>query len=112
MAVTARDLIAEAERRGARFEVIGDRLRAGPKYTIDAELYRAIGERKVEVIDELRRRGEAVVAAQRLLRLGQWPPVVGTCAFHIGVPGAVCRRCGAPWFEHEPIRSLGQGQSG
>lgn len=86
--VTARELIVEAERRGARFEVIGDRLRAMPKDAIDAELYRAIGTRKAEVVDELRRREQSTInPARRAIPRPESPALSGH-----GVMCAVCRR--------------------
>lgn len=99
--VTARELIAEAERRGARFEVVGDTLKSAPRSALDDDLRRLIGEHKAAVIAELQRR-EVLVEAAQLLRIGRWPPVIGVCAFHVGKPGHQCRRCNASWIEHYP----------
>jgi hypothetical protein len=109
MAVTARDLIAEAEGRGVRFEVVGERLRATPRSAIDAALYDAIGAHKAEVLRELRHRdvqvappppSVIVAEAAKLLRDCRWPPMLAVCAFSVGHAGERCRRCGASWIEH------------
>ena len=43
--VSAGDVLAEAERRGARFRIVGDRLEATPKLS-DRGLHDAVGRRK------------------------------------------------------------------
>ncbi|MGB8910446.1 MAG: hypothetical protein WCC84_17010 [Candidatus Cybelea sp.] len=53
--VSARDVLAEAERRGARFRVVGDRLEATPRIG-DSSLHTAIGEWKSEIVALLRER--------------------------------------------------------
>ncbi len=99
--VTARAIIADVERRGVRFEVIGDRLRAMPKTAITPELSETIGALKPQIIDELRKR-QALMVAAALLRQGRWPPTSAVCDFHCGKPETICRRCGASWLEHYP----------
>ena len=49
--------------------------------------------------------GDAVLAAQRLLSLGQWPPTAPVCSFHCGAAGSTCVRCGAGYIEHYPPAS-------
>jgi hypothetical protein len=103
--VSARALVAEAKRRGARFRVVGERLEATPASVFDAELDKAIVEQKAAIIALLRERGEgratdATLFAQALLRQGRFPPEPVPCAFHCGYPGENCRRCGAPFAEH------------
>jgi len=105
--VTALDLIVEAERRGARFCVLGDRLEATPARVFDTALVTEIGKHKPEIVAVLLERSaltatDAVLAAQRLLREGLWPKVAPEdCRFFIGHGAdAVCRRCGSSWDEH------------
>jgi hypothetical protein len=100
--VSARDLVAEAERYGARFRVVGERLEATPANAFDAKLDRAIGEQKAEIIALLRGRGatDAALFAQALLRHGCFAPESAPCVYHCGHPVERCRRCGAPWSEH------------
>lgn len=109
--VSAREIIERVQRLGARFEIIGEKLRATPASAIDAKLRDEIGKYKGEVVSELLRRGQTagrpkptptgeVSEAARLLREGHWPPVLPVCDFQIGQPGEPCRRCGASWAEH------------
>jgi hypothetical protein len=105
--VTAPDLIVEAERRGACFRVLGERLEAAPARVFDSSLAAEVGRHKSEIVAILREcegmtATDAVLAAQRLLRECKFlaePPV---CAFLTGRPGEECRRCGASWSEHYP----------
>jgi hypothetical protein len=106
--VSARDLVAEAERRGARFRCVGDRLEARPAsvFRDDAALDRAIGERKWEIIALLREREptpcatDAVLSAQALLRQSRFPQEPPPCTYHCGQATETCRRCGASFAEH------------
>lgn len=54
--VTARELLDEAERRGARFKVLGDRLTAAPAHCLTPTLVLEIGRHKANVISEIHRR--------------------------------------------------------
>jgi hypothetical protein len=103
--VSPRDLIAEAQRRGARFRVIGERLEATPASVFDAELDRAIGEHKAAIVVLLRKGGEgcateAALFAQSLLRQGRFATEAAPCAYHCGHPHERCRRCGVRLAEH------------
>lgn len=103
--MSVRDLVAEAQRRGARFRVIGERLEATPASVFDAKLDQAIGEHKAEIVALLRERGEgratdATLFAQALLRQGRFPHEPAPCGFHCGDPGESCRHCCASWNEH------------
>jgi hypothetical protein len=103
--VSARDLVDEAERRGARFRVVGDRLEATPANVFDTKLDCAIGEQKAQIIALLREREggcatDAVVFAQALLRQGRFSSEPAPCAYHCGRPHERCKRCGAPFVEH------------
>jgi hypothetical protein len=92
--VTAQELIAEAERRGARFRIEpGDALRAVPKkvFDLDPELNRAIGAHKAEVLAELRRRQEAVCAT-KWTNHGMVCAVCGRLGI-VRVDDRVCQRC-------------------
>ena len=105
--VTASALVSEAVRRGAQFQVIGDRLEARPARVFDSHLAREIGRRKGEIIEEVRRRNavleaEAIAMTQRLLRECRFPPEPAPCAYHCGYPRERCRRCGGPFAEHYP----------
>lgn len=110
MGVAAADLVREAENRGARFQIVGDRLTAHPADAFDERLIAAIGRYKNEVIAVLREREEgcatdAVLTAQHLLREARFPPTRSEdCAFHCGYVGEPCRRCGHPWNEHVGAR--------
>jgi hypothetical protein len=103
--VSARSLLAEAERRGSRFRIIGDRLEAAPRLA-DRSLYAAIGEHKAEIVALLRERQlvscatDAVLFAQALLRQGRFMREPAPCAYHCGHAGERCRRCGAPLPGH------------
>jgi hypothetical protein len=100
--VSASELVDEAERRGARFRVIGDRLEGTPATAFDAKLDRAIGEQKAEVIALLRERDatDSALFAQALLRQGQFARELAPCDFHCGHADERCRRCRAPFAEH------------
>jgi hypothetical protein len=104
--VSAASLLAEAERRGARFRVRGDRLQATPANVFDDDLDRAIGQRKAEIIALLREREpaacatDAVLFAQTLLRKGHFARESAPCAYHCGQPEQLCRRCDATFLEH------------
>lgn len=105
MGVTAQELIAEAERRGARFHVVGNRLEATPSALLDNDLSGAIGEHKADVIALLRERSSgctthAVLFAQALLRQGRFPLKPAPCGYHCGYPQERCRCCGAAFSEH------------
>ncbi len=126
--MTAAAVIARAQALGAEVTLVGTdsvRVRA-PAEAVEA-VVPLIRSLKTEVIAELLRRetalsfrsatsslanaADALVAAQRLLRFGRWPPAIGTCPFHIGKSGARCRRCGAPWLEHfSPTESVNVSQ--
>lgn len=54
--VSARELIEEAERQGARFRIVGDRLEAAPKSALSPALVSEIGKQNAEVLAELHRR--------------------------------------------------------
>lgn len=102
--LTARELLAEAERGGTRFRVVGDRLEATPKLA-DRDLYVAIGEHKAEIVALLRERDEgcatdAVLFAQALLRQGRFVRETPPCAYHCADPHERCRRCGATFAAH------------
>jgi hypothetical protein len=56
--VTAHDLIAEVERRGARFGIVGETLKASPRSALDDDLRRLIGEHKSAIVSELRDRSQ------------------------------------------------------
>lgn len=103
--VSVRDLVAEAQRRGARFRVIGERLEATPASVFDAKLDQAIGEHKAEIVALLRDRGggcatDAMLFTQALLRQGRFAPEPAPCAYHCGYPNERCKRCSASWQEH------------
>ncbi len=103
--VSARDVLVEAERQGARFRVVGDRLEATPKVGNRA-LHDAIGRRKGEIIALLRERDsacatDAVLFAQALLRQGCFPTEAAPCPYHCGYPHERCRRCGGRFAEHQ-----------
>lgn len=103
--VTASALVSQAERRGARFRVLGDRLEANPARVFDSRLAREIGNRKGEIIEEVRRRkavleAEAIAMTQRLLRECRFPPEPAPCVYHCGHPGERCRRCCSAFAEH------------
>lgn len=103
--VTANALVSEAESRGARFEIVGDRLEAKPARVFDSRLAREIGNRKGEIIAEIRKRkalldAGTIAMTQRLLRECRFPPQPAPCVYHCGHPGEGCRRCGATWDEH------------
>ncbi len=106
--VSARDVLAEAERRGARFRVVGERLEATPRIG-DRDLHDAIGRQKGEIIAFLRERDggcatDAVLFAQTLLRQGRFSPEPAPCVFYCGHPIERCRRCSAPFSEHNESR--------
>lgn len=99
----ALDLIAEAERRGARFEVVGNQLRAAPKSAIPPQLYTAIGVYRAEVVGELLRRQERARVAPAIAETARKAMrELPSCLSHRGDPGATCLCCGAPWIEHYP----------
>lgn len=102
--VSARELVEEAERRGGRFRVVGDRLEGTPATAFGLKLGRAISEQKAEIIALLRERDTtgSALFAQALLRQGRFPPEPPPCGFHCGRVGEHCRRCGASWAEHYP----------
>jgi hypothetical protein len=105
--VSARDLVDEAEGRGARFRVVGDRLEATPASAFDAKIDQAIGEHKAEIVALLRERGgdratDDALFVQALLRQGRFAPEPAPCAYHCGYTHERCRRCGAPFAEHYP----------
>lgn len=102
--VSASELVDEAERCGARFRVIGDRIEGTPATAFDAKLDRVIGEQKAEVIALLRERDatDSALFAQALLRQGQFAPEPAPCDFHCGHTHERCRRCGARFVEHYP----------
>jgi len=114
--VSAREIIERAQRRGAQFEVIGEKLRATPASAIDAALRDEIGRHKAEVIGELLRREHDharasttsttsrsdTLEAARVLPEPRWPPTEEVCDFLIGHAGERCLRCGASWHEHYP----------
>jgi hypothetical protein len=107
--MTAAEIVAEGRKRGVTLEPTERgtvRLR-GPVAEINA-LSPLVTGAKAALLVELRKR-EALIVAQRLLRLGRWPPVTNVCEFQVGTPGAKCRRCGASWLEHFP--SVGEAAS-
>jgi hypothetical protein len=106
MGLSAAEGLAEAERRGARFRVVGERLEATPKLQ-DRALYDGIGRHKATIIVLLRARGgdcaaDAVLYTQALLRQGRFPLEPAPCAYHCGHARERCRRCGGSLGEHLP----------
>jgi hypothetical protein len=126
--VSARDLLAEAERRGARFRLVGNRLEASPAGAFDDSLIAAIGTLKGEIIAELCRRlrddpetsrpavdvcgfcfrtdaclttidGTLVCPACAEWRVTCPLFVVSLCAADVGEKAA-CISCGASWEMH------------
>ena len=101
---TAHELVIEAERRGAHFRMIGERLEASPARVLDEQICDAIGRLKPQIMEVLRSRAiveaEAIACAQRLLRECHWIATPRICQFLIGHPGEACKRCGASWLEH------------
>jgi hypothetical protein len=83
--VSASEIIAVAEARGARFEIVGTKLRAVPAAAISEELRIAIGQQKPAVIAELRRReSRGGSLCTRCKRIGL-----------VRLIDRVCRRCAA-----------------
>lgn len=88
--VSAREVLAEAERRGSRFRIVRDRLKATPR--IGRALHAAIGQHKAAIVVLLRERDRgcathALLFAQALLRQGYFPPEPAPCAYHCGRRG-------------------------
>ena len=101
--MTSRDLIIEAERRGAHFVIKGDRLEARPKSAFDARLAEEIGKRKPEIIDERQTREAALATEWRI------DHDLFTIAREAEVDGelAACLACGGTWELHgSPTRDL------
>jgi len=102
--LSATEIIAEVERRGGRFEVIGNKLRATPKSSFP-DLTAPIISRKPEIINVLLGRQQAPLdrdlEISRAIRSRTYslpePPI---CAFLVGAAGDTCRRCGGSWVEH------------
>jgi hypothetical protein len=94
--VTSRDLIAEAEQRGAHFSVNGSRLEARPRGVFDPQLAEEIGKHKPEIIDVLQRREKA--------RASEWrvDHDVFTVDHEAKSDGelAACLACGGTWELH------------
>ena len=94
--VTPRALIIEVEQRGAQLRINGDRLEARPKDVFDPELVAEIGKHKPEIIDELRRREEALASEWRV------DHDVFTVDHEAESDGelAACLACGGSWELH------------
>jgi len=112
--VTARAILAAIRRAGGdlviseagKLRVVGrdrvpDEIVAAAKAHV-ADL-RALFQEHVEAPSA----SDAVLAAQRLLRAGKWPPASAPCPFPIGPPGSDCQRCGASYLEHVAPRTNG-----
>lgn len=100
--MTAAEIVVEGRKRGVTLEPTERgtvRLR-GPVAEVNV-LSPLVTVAKAALLAELHKR-EALIAAQRLLRIGRWPAVTKTCGFQVGTPGSKCRRCGASWLEHFP----------
>lgn len=101
--MTPTQIVSQIRTFGGCLILLGDkrvRVEPGPN-GVPSQLIDQIRERKAEIIDELRQRERVLIQAQRLLRVGQWPPTAPVCAFFVGCAGgATCGRCGASWIEH------------
>lgn len=105
MAVTALEILTEAECRGVRFRTNGDRLEATPSNLLDERLSEAIANRKADLMALIHEREgacatDAVLFAQALLRQGRFVPESAPCAFHCGYLSELCRRCARPFADH------------
>ena len=92
--VSAHDVLAEAEHRGARFRIVGDRLEATPRIG-DPVLRSAIGQSKAEIVALVRERdrrsaADAALFPQALLRQGRFAPEPAPGSFHCGHPEECC----------------------
>jgi hypothetical protein len=110
--LTAQRLLAEAEARGVRFRIIGDKLLAAPASVFDAALKEGVRLHKTAVMDELRRRAPTDDESERLavgcdnLRVTCPRYVVADSALEFAEKGA-CISCGGSWELHgEPPRNL------
>ena len=68
--VTAHDLIAEVERRGARFAIVGETLKASPRSALDDDLRQLVGEHKSAIVSELRDRSQRAASLIEEARSG------------------------------------------
>lgn len=73
--VSARQILAEAERRGAHFSIVGERLEATPASAFDPILKETIATHKAEILAELRRRS----SNSSLRKLGRRGQVCNYC---------------------------------
>jgi|GEM_PF-6092894 len=97
--VNAKQVLAEAEKRGAHFSIVGERLKAEPASALDATLIASIAKLKPEIVAELRRRPIAAEATsldpdQQVYRCG-FCMLIGFC-YSLDDGTLVCPAC-AEW---------------
>jgi hypothetical protein len=106
--VTAAEIIAQVREHGgdvsltpdrrrlqiARRSRIPDNLAAEARAHVDELRTMLLAHEVVAVAENI------VTAAAIRERRFPVPCALADCGFHIGVPGAACRRCGVAWAEH------------
>lgn len=95
--VTAQDLVAEVERRGARLTLRGERLHASGASAIPQKLRAAIGEHKAEIVELLR--GEIRASEWDIVPCQSFTVLIGTDE-EVAAQRGCCIRCGVPVESH------------